>query len=368
MINFFGMVHQCGGAGTEALGAVELLRSHDVPVRFIVPMGYQNLYEDWRIDEGNPAANYLRSIGVELAVYEPGMFAKCKVLMSFSELKLFDYIREHGDRPQYLLYSDCMSFATDVEIDAYREGLIDEFFFQTQTVADRAAPQIARRAQKSVKYRPGYRAFINTRSPYMPLRFSLDRASDTFGVCHVSSDDASKWHSNTWRMFCGVNAPCGTRVQIEVAGWGSNAEEKLGDPTVEGNRWHGKLNLLLHDHIYDSRTVAELYARNHVLIHVCDYTSEESLGRVFLEAMASGVVVISDRRGGALDLIKHGETGYLVDTPDEAAYYASHLAFNPQLRKFMASYAYAELVTSGHGNADACWPWWSDVCERNFGC
>lgn len=362
MINFFGIVHQCGGCGTEILGAIELLRSRKVPVRMIVPPG------DPIIDHGNPAADYLRDkLGVTLVQYTPGMFKECQVLMSFGEgVRLFPLIRENNDRPGYFVYSDCMHYATDDEIAAHREGLIDEFFFQSRALADKLGPIIARRAHKAVKARSGYKAFINTKSRYLPLRFRTERDDKTFRALKICRDDPDKWHPDTWRMFCGVTAPAGASVQIEIAGFGPEAAAKVGDPTATDNscKWHNELNVTLHQHIHDSQTLSELYARSHVLVHVCDYQWEEALGRIMLEAQAAGVVVIADNRGGAKELITDKETGFLVDSPDEAAFRASELAFYPNMRRAIASQAYAQLVTTGHGNPDACWPWWADLLKK----
>jgi glycosyltransferase involved in cell wall biosynthesis len=359
VINFFGIVHQCGGCGTEALGAIELLRSRNVPARMIVPP------DDPIIENGNVAADYLRKIGVELVQYQPGMFKDCKVLMSFGEgCRMFPLVKEHNDRPAYIVYSDCMYCATDDEISWQKEGLIDEFFFQTQRLSDACGPTISRRSQKAVTYHKGYRAFINVNSGYMPLRFSVDRPEDTFTVAKVCRDDPDKWHSETCRMWCGINAPGTTKVEVEVFGWGEKAAEKIGDPTDPNNKWHGQINAKLNGHVHDPKEMADLYSRAHVLLHVADYTWEEAMSRAFLEAIAAGVVIITDNRGGAQDLIRDGETGFLVDTPDEASFRASQLAFDPKLRRAVAGQAYSDLVTRGHGNANLCFGWWKPLIEK----
>jgi glycosyltransferase involved in cell wall biosynthesis len=45
----------------------------------------------------------------------------------------------------------------------------------------------------------------------------------------------------------------------------------------------------------------------------------EGMGRVLVEAMAAGKPVVASRVGGVPDLVRHGETGYLVPPADEKA-------------------------------------------------
>jgi glycosyltransferase involved in cell wall biosynthesis len=45
----------------------------------------------------------------------------------------------------------------------------------------------------------------------------------------------------------------------------------------------------------------------------------EGMGRVLVEAMAAGKPVVASEVGGIPDLVRHGETGYLVPPADEKA-------------------------------------------------
>jgi glycosyltransferase involved in cell wall biosynthesis len=55
--------------------------------------------------------------------------------------------------------------------------------------------------------------------------------------------------------------------------------------------------------------------------------------------MASGSVLIVDNRGGWRQMVKHGETGWLCDHERDFIYYASKMAYEPELRREMAERA-----------------------------
>jgi len=67
-------------------------------------------------------------------------------------------------------------------------------------------------------------------------------------------------------------------------------------------------------------------------------TNKENFGNVFTEAMSCGRAVISGRTGGPLDIIAHGETGYLVD-----------LGSVDDLEAKMESYAANPVLALEHG-------------------
>jgi len=62
-------------------------------------------------------------------------------------------------------------------------------------------------------------------------------------------------------------------------------------------------------------------------------THVETFGRVVIEAMACGLPVVCERRGGYTDIIEHGENGYLFDTTEEALALLLMLSAQPALRE-----------------------------------
>ena len=65
----------------------------------------------------------------------------------------------------------------------------------------------------------------------------------------------------------------------------------------------------------------------------------EGMGRVILEAMATGLPVVATRVGGIPDLVVDQETGFLVEphNPEQLAQNIIHLASDPKLRKHMGN-------------------------------
>jgi glycosyltransferase involved in cell wall biosynthesis len=353
-ISFFGIIHQSGGCGPELLGALDLLQSKGVPVRCIVPIGDPVVRGD--------RSKYLNSRGVEVIEYRPGLFSESRVLMSFGEHLCFNYMKTHSDRSPWVVWSSCMSWAIDREVEAHSEGLIDEFYFQTERTAKKVASKIEERSVKPVFYRSGYFAYIHPISDYAQPSAFVDKNQREFRVCKAVRDDAEKWHQDTWRMFCGVGAPKHKTVQIEIAGWGNNARDKIGNPCDPTSKWSGLFDIILHEHITSPLEMAKLYGRSHVLLHY--YPFVESYGFATLQAMIAKCVPIGAPEGGFLDLIKHGETGFLATSPDEAAYYTSKLAFEDATWKKMSEAAAKWVVEEGPGNPDKCWPWWEELLKK----
>lgn len=356
MISFFGIVHQCGGSGTELLGALDILQGLGVPVRCIVPPGDPILHSE--------RAEWLRGRGVPVIDYRPGLFEKCEVLCSFGEAACLDLIYQYSDRPKYFMWSGCMGWACDNDVQAAKDGLIDEYIFQTPRAVQTVGQEIKERSGAEVVYRKGYVPYMDPASPLLNIQPS--QRPDEFRVLRVSRDDPDKWDPETWRTFVGVCSPPSRPVAIDVVGWGSQAQEKVGNPCDPTSRWAGLLNVSLHPHTFDQEAMGNFYNRAHVLLH--HWPTTESFGYATVQAMLSGAVPVVSKAGGFLDLVRHGETGFLVDSGDEAAYFASKLAFEPTTLAVMAQMAQRWVLTEGPGSFSVCSPWWEEIVRiRNAG-
>ncbi|WP_418677102.1 glycosyltransferase [Akkermansia sp.] len=107
----------------------------------------------------------------------------------------------------------------------------------------------------------------------------------------------------------------------------------------------------------------EFYRRCHIVLQPTDTT--ENWPRVGFEAMASGSVLIVDKRGGWEQMIEHGRTGWLCESPGDFIAYASKMAWEPHYREDMAAAARERgLALGGLGASLESWRQVFDVIEE----
>jgi len=80
-----------------------------------------------------------------------------------------------------------------------------------------------------------------------------------------------------------------------------------------------------------------------------------------LEAMAAGVPIVAEDRGGWLEMIQHGRTGYLCDTSAAVGDYVRRLAAHEPRRLRIAQQA-REAVVDTLAAPEPIWREW----ERMF--
>tara|TARA_Y100000310_G_scaffold166912_2_gene166640 strand:+ start:14581 stop:15651 length:1071 start_codon:yes stop_codon:yes gene_type:complete len=79
----------------------------------------------------------------------------------------------------------------------------------------------------------------------------------------------------------------------------------------------------------------------------CYFSHLDGCPNVILEAWASRTPVIANRCSWSKELIEHGKTGLLANSPAEAKYYIASLFYDPQRAKTLADNGY-EYVTTHH--------------------
>jgi glycosyltransferase involved in cell wall biosynthesis len=96
------------------------------------------------------------------------------------------------------------------------------------------------------------------------------------------------------------------------------------------------------------RQIAEVYACGNVLVS-CNRAKPESFGRSMAEALAMGCPVIATRFGGALDIVREGADGWLVEPGDaealaERLVQASQTAFSGLRESALARFSLEQMV------------------------
>jgi glycosyltransferase involved in cell wall biosynthesis len=162
-------------------------------------------------------------------------------------------------------------------------------------------------------------------------------------------------------MCAAVTSPLEKKLHFDIVGWGDNAKNRVGNPCDPSSQWSNRFNLNIHGHIVNPVTMAQFYGKSHALLHY--YPFIESFGFATLQAMLAKCVPVGAAEGGFLDLLRHGDTGYLARCPEEAAYYTSKLAFEDATWRKMSEAAAKWVVEEGPGNPDKCWPWWEQLLK-----
>lgn len=152
-------------------------------------------------------------------------------------------------------------------------------------------------------------------------------------IIHVSNFRAVKRIDTIIETFAKIHAQLPSKLLL------------LGDgPELMDMKQKAK-NLGIEDHVRflgKQDWVSEFYQMADLVLLLSE---KESFGLTLLEAMKSGVVPIGSNAGGIKEVIKHNETGYIVDVGDSdtASDYAIQLLTNPKLYNKMQTAMLADI-------------------------
>ena len=177
-------------------------------------------------------------------------------------------------------FVNCMTWNFPREIEMQDQGLIDFHLYQTHHAYERV----------SAKLRPlgTYRPLLFI--PYFHLEdfpFHHDRSQDTFRFGRISRGDRDKFGQRQLWIYETMTAP--VLKEGLIVGWNDHSLDKYGRLPDEYIRTMSEGEL----------SQQEFYQFCDALIMTTD--TFENLPRVGFEAMASGSVLVVDRRGGWLD-------------------------------------------------------------------
>lgn len=264
---------------------------------------------DWKAARGMPAIAYCN-----------GEFLKC-----LPEIRLY---------ATRIWWVNCMCWLFPAEKEAHAAGLIDTFIYQTKRVLNHVSP-ILKGINKVFRGR-----VVRPHFDYSEFHFDPDKPNDKFRFCKISREDVGKYHPQTMWVYNTMVAP--VLKEGHILGW---------DPERMPDAAGGSVPDWITAERAGARSVHEVYAKSHALIHMARPDQTENLPRVGFEAMATGTILICDKRGGWTDQIVDGKTGWLCDSNREFVYKASRCAFDQNERRQMAEDARARLETFWGANA-----------------
>jgi glycosyltransferase involved in cell wall biosynthesis len=312
-----------GGADSELWHVLKLWRQHAVDVTLI---------PTW-----SPPADWQQkcaAIGAKTCVI-PGPAAipdipdvTGSLVISFCNgdfLRHAAIFRQLGCR---IAWVGCMTWLFDAELAHYAEyGSFDAYVFQSRFQRDTLFPRLCEYGVNANQCHLIRGAFDPDEFPFRPLRHA---SCEPLVVGRLSRVDAHKWHPDTWRIYSSIECPS---LRGRVMAW----EERLIPAVGPAPPWVETVSA-------GNESPQTFLQSLHCLVQLSGLATE-NWPRVGLEAMATGVPVVTDRRGGWLEMIDDGKTGFLVDRPHEAAFQAGRLAASEDLRMDVAWAARERLAT-----------------------
>ncbi len=300
-----------GGAGTELLHQIYLWRYMGLEIHLIPTNSYGYQQMDM-ICEMQRQQVYMHPIR-QWDVLRPG-----DPVFGFCNTEYLDQLPEIRQYTKRTVFINCMTWLFPQEKKAMERGMIPLFLYQNEDVRQKVMPEL-----KSLNPDPSIQFF--TFNPYFRLEdfpFVEERSSDFFGCGRISRQDSDKFAADTLKIYEYFVSPVPKRGIF--LGFDDRSEKKVGKP-MEWIRT-----------AYDQNVISQQDFYKHCKIILQPTDTVENWPRIGFEAMSSGSVLIVDNRGGWRQMVKHGKTGWLCNNERDFIYYASKMAYEPNLRDDMA--------------------------------
>lgn len=251
-------------------------------------------------------------------------------------------------KPKAVIWANCMTWPMDAEKMCHRLGLIDYYIFQSHYQKQRLMAELTP-VNSDVTVFDKYIPWFN--HSRFPMKHK--EPANYFGVGRVSRDDPAKFHPATWKMYGQITAPL--PVKTFILGFGENSQKSLGLPE-KSCIWLDYLTWGM-----GGISITEFYSKIHVMVHLTG-GSRENWPRCVMEAWANGVVPIVDNDFGCTEMIENGLDGFLVNSPEEASFKTSVLAWDNDLRREMVEAGFKTLKEK-HSDKTRAIAGWNELME-----
>lgn len=332
----YGFPGRYGGAGTELHHQIVLWKKMGMEIH-IIPSWSTYKNEDL----------YPEMIERGVIVHEANDWDSLEAgdpVLGFCNSEFLNKLPDIHARTKRTIFINCMTWLFEKEKECMAQGLISMFLYQNEEVRQNVMPKL-----KAFNRDPNVQ--FHTFVPYFDMsNFSYveERDSEFFGCGRISRQDADKFARNTLHIYDGFVSP--KLKKALFLGFDHRSEQKIGKPFD----WIKTAK--------DQRVVSQQDFYKHCEIVLQPTDTTENWPRVGFEAMSSGSVLIVDNRGGWRQLVEHGKTGWLCNHERDFIYYASKMAYEPELRAEMALLARERAQVLG--GWDAAWESWSGIFEK----
>lgn len=309
-----------GGAATELHHQIHCWRDMGIEVGIIPSMdGHKN----------EPLRQEMIDLGVN--IYEKDQFealTKEDAIINFCSREYLEKLPEINQFTKRTMFVNCMTWIFRKPAVGYEKNEGWNHAQGNIAISLYQRPQVLELHQKTLQKDFDSKAQFLHFSPYYLNRheFKPVRDYERFTLGRISRQDADKFTKNLWHIWEYIVAP---RFKRGITlGWDARSEAKCGKPPGWIETYHN----------HQSFPVADFWDQVNI---ICQPTeTNENWPRIGFEAMYSGVPLIVDRRAGWMYMVEHGVTGFLCKHERDFIYYASKMAYEPELREQIAINAY----------------------------